>query len=446
MNILPSIYRESVHFFEQSFLSKLSAQQKRVGAIALIALSIFAAACYAVYRYYSGISRPKWVDRPIEKPQDIPQIPDVARVHYQHGIEVFSFNVLQRRIVDSKEDNQLISPLGISFLLSMIKHGVGPEDQAEIERIGRLPSSETALRVSAFELIEKLKKKGLDIAGLLYLNPKYRLDSVYQSLTSQYYQSKIEVGTSVDPINKWVQTITHGQIKEILNQADLNDFFVVLANAMYFKGQWMEAFKPENTVLENFVAPTKTIQVQMMHKTDDVQYFEDADCQAIKLSYQDKQAFSLLLVLPKQQNDFSFVDADKFVAISRGLSSETVKIALPKFKLEQEVDVKALLEDMGMDHLFKKADFTPLVDKAHAPSKEALPDLRISKMKQKSTLECDEEGTVAATVTAAVVVKECCIAPREPKEICFDRPFLAALVTDEAPVLFGVVRDPSSAK
>jgi serpin B len=455
MNILSSVYRESVHFLEQSFFPTLTAEQKRISAIALAALSCLAA-CYALYYYCSrnwrinasegeGVNEP---DNPIEtqkltEPKNMPKIEAQEKLDYQQGIRAFTVDVLQKKIAESQEDNLLISPLGISFLLSMIKHAVGPEDQAEIERIIHLPQHEDALKVSAYEFIKKLMNNGFDIAGLLYLNPKYRLNSDFQTLASEYYQSKVECGNSAADVNAWAKKVTNGQIKEVITQDDLIDFFVVLANAIHFKAKWATPFEAKDTRSENFAAPTQAVKVDMMHQTNECDYYEDEHCQAIKLTYR-KNESSMLLILPKKDNDFSFVNESQLEVIQKGLKSEMVKMALPKFKLEQEVDVKEMLREMGMDNLFKKPDFSPLVDINHAPSKKALSELYISKVKQKSALECDEEGTEASTVTVAIFTKECCMMPPESdKEIRFDRPFLAMLSLGQNPILCGVIRDPS---
>lgn len=449
MNILSSIYRESVHFFERSFLPTLTARQKKISALALAALSSLAL-CYALYCRLRARNINVFEGEDVEvlhkrsEPKDIPDIEAQAKIDYQQGIREFTLEVLQKKIAESKTDNQLISPLGISFLLSMIKHAVGPEDQEEIERIIHLPHGEKELKVSAYEFIKKLMNNGFNIAGLLYLNPQYRLNPDYQTLASLYYQSMAESGSSADQVNAWAKKVTNGQIKEIITQEDLIDFFVVLANAIHFKAKWAKPFEADDTYPENFATPTKEVKVDMMHQTSECGYYEDEHCQAIKLAYLENES-SMLLILPKNDNDFSFFNGSHLEAINEGLKSETVKIALPKFKLEQEVDVKKMLEEMGMDHLFKQPDFSPLVDMEHAPSKSALPELFISQIKQKSALECDEEGTEASTVTVAIVTQECCMmSPKSDKEIRFDRPFLAILSLAQDPILCGVIRDPSA--
>jgi len=43
-----------------------------------------------------------------------------------------------------------------------------------------------------------------------------------------------------------------GRIKNLFPQNSLNSSVLVLVNAVYFKGQWQEEFKKENTVEEKF--------------------------------------------------------------------------------------------------------------------------------------------------------------------------------------------------
>lgn len=374
---------------------------------------------------------------------DLPEIEEIAAVEYQEGIITFSIEVLQKRIAESETENQLISPIGISFLLSMIKHAVGPEDQMEIERIIHLPKDENELKLSAFRLIRKMMNNGVDIAGLLYLNPHYRLNPNYQVLASQYYQSKVESGSSAKWVNDWVQQMTNGQIKKIVDQRDLNNFFVLLANAIHFKADWSVPFKRKDTYADNFATPTQVIQTDMMHKSGRIEYFEDENCQAIRMAYKGNTC-SLLLLLPKIDNDFSFISELSLASICQGLQPTMVKIALPIFNLKQDIDLKKMLNEMGLIHLFGRPDFSPLVDLNHEASKVALPKLKITQMKQNVVLACDEKGTEASAVTSAIIGATC-VGVREEKikEMNFNRPFLVVLMTPEVPILFGVIRDPS---
>lgn len=391
-------------------------------------------------------------DEPFEEPSDLVEeescldleIQEEIDLQYIEGIKRFSNKVLQKKIKESTSENQLISPLGISFLLSMLKHGVGIENQIEIENIVELPRDENALKKSSFGLINRLKKNGLDIAGLLYLNEKYQLNPNYQSLVCRYYLSKVKSGHSAHEINGWVEEMTNGQIKKLVNQSDLHHFFVLVANAIHFKADWAVQFKKMNTYPDSFLTPTGVIQTAMMHKTDRVDYVEHDDYQAIRLPY-DGTLCSMLLILPKEENDFSFIEHSNLETILKGLKSQIVKIGLPIFKIEQEVNVKELLHHMGMTSLFQHPDFAPLIDQQHLPSLAALSALEMTQMKQKSVLVCDEQGIEASSLTSGTIKLTSAPQPLAiDRRIIFNRPFLVVLLGPQVPILFGIIRDPSS--
>jgi serpin B len=445
MDILPILPKESIHFFEQQFLPQLSPQIKRISAIALLIVSCFSA-CFLLY--YTSLKfrkvEPKKAE-PLSKPQNLPALKEEVERAYHQQVKSFSFKVFQKMINESQTENQLTSPLGISLLMSMIQHGVNQENQREIADVICLPKDESEMKVCAYQLIEKLKHLGLDIAGLLYLNAHYRLNPEYQRLVSQHYQSKVESGSSADEVNAWVKQATNGQIQEIIAQNDLVDFFVALVNAIHFKATWAKPFKKEDTFSAIFATPNELVEAETMHTIEQFDYFEDDNCQAIKLPYRDKSGVSMMLMLPKKDNDFRFVEDSFFETFSKGKTTEMVKLAVPKFKIEHEIDVKIFLENMGLEKLFAKPDFSPLVDLSHPPSKEILSQLRISKMSQKTALACDEEGTEASSVTVAVVQsKSCHFPPGHSKEINFNHPFLAALISEETqiPIQLGIIRDP----
>ncbi len=443
MHILPSIYRQSVHFFEHSFLPQSTSQQKKISVLALMAFSCLAA-CYAIYRCccfkaYKEESDIKF--KPIPEPLILSQVSQKEQDETIKAIQEFTaYEVLPAIMAKSTTDNVLVSSLGIALLLSMIKPGVGPDDQEEITTLLHLPKDENTLKESAFRLIKKLQSSGIDIASLLYLNDHYRLNPDYQNLASQYYRSKVQSGSSATEVNAWVKHATNGKIQDIISQDDLTDFFLVLANAIHFKGEWSQPFNETDTVQDDFHTPNGKVKVDMMHTVNKCQYFENNDCKLIELTYKNHPDIKLKLILPEKNNDFSCFNSGHMMT-----QKETVAIALPKFKIEYETDVKELLSTMDVDHLFNQPDFAPLADLNHGPTKAALPKLQISKMVQKTTLEFHEKGTEASASTAAVIVQES-FKPIPPysKEVNFNRPFFVDLSFKDTTLFFGIVRNPIS--
>ena len=184
----------------------------------------------------------------------------------------------------------------------------------------------------------------------------------------------------------------------------------------------------------------------MMHIADEFEYFEDDKCQAVRIPYSDKREFSMLLVPPKENNDFSFVENfSPAEVILEGMAPEKVQLAVPKFKIEQQVDVKGILGKMGVVHLFENPDFSKWVDLEHPATREVLSELCISKIVQKSVLACDEEGTEASSVTAEILIEKGIeIGPEDAKIVNFNRPFIAALLFQGGPIQIGLIRSPTA--
>lgn len=174
-------------------------------------------------------------------------------------------------------------------------------------------------------------------------------------------------------------------------------------NALYFKGMWLVPFSEDNTKNGKFRKSNReTIQVDMMKKEDDFHYYENKVFKAIALPYHEKYTrkghqrdFSMYIFLPKREHKMvDIVDYMQEVSFKEVLSSihrETydVKVCLPKFSTESDLDLLKILKSLGVKHLFKDADFNGISD---AP-------LTISTIRQKAIIEVNEDGTEASTIT-----------------------------------------------
>uniref|UniRef100_A0A673NLC0 Serpin B6 n=1 Tax=Sinocyclocheilus rhinocerous TaxID=307959 RepID=A0A673NLC0_9TELE len=87
---------------------------------------------------------------------------------------------------------------------------------------------------------------------------------------------------------------------------------------------------------------------------------------------------------------------------------------MPRFRMEETYDMKAVLVSLGMVDAFdsQRADFSGL-----SPNN----DLVLSKVVHKSFVEVNEEGTEAAAATGAVMMMRCLM---RPERFHADHPFL----------------------
>lgn len=107
---------------------------------------------------------------------------------------------------------------------------------------------------------------------------------------------------------------------------------------------------------------------------------------------------------------------EKFIEWTRPdmMDEEEVEVFLPRFKLEENYDMKDVLCSLGMTEAFEqgRADFSGMSTGR---------DLFLSKVIHKSFVEVNEEGTEAAAATAGIMLlRSARIMPR----FYADHPFL----------------------
>jgi len=246
-------------------------------------------------------------------------------------------------------------------------------------------------------------------------------------LNRQYFDAQVSAldfddPGSVDVINGWVNDATRGKIAEIVTPPIDPLTIMFLINAIYFKGDWTQQFDKDRTRPEPFLLPDGSeTSVPMMSSDGEasVRVHADADHTVLDLWYGGR-AYSMTIVVPREPAAIDqlaeTVTQEQWNAWVAGLDSVETLIAIPKFTLEYEVSLNAVLEALGMEIAFDKdqADFTNL----YAGPERAY----ISKVKHKTFVDVNEEGTEAAAVTSVEIG-----ITSAPQRLVVDRPFLFAI-------------------
>ncbi len=129
--------------------------------------------------------------------------------------------------------------------------------------------------------------------------------------------------------------------------------------------------------------------------------------------------------------------ADFDAGHSAGIGTANVKIdlTLPKFDIQEEADLKPVLEEMGITDCFLmgQADLSPLTSDN---------GVWVNRITQASRIAADERGLEASSRVKGEL--QVFSAPLDgPVEMVFDRPFLFVLTNaDGLPLLAGIVNEP----
>jgi len=204
----------------------------------------------------------------------------------------------------------------------------------------------------------------------------------------------------VNAINQWCSDNTNGRIDEIIKYPVPGDVAMMLLNAVYFKGAWTHLFDLTDTYDGKFILEDGSkVDCRMMNREDTLDYFSNETFQAVDLPY-GNGSYSMTILLPnygKTVDDIlMMMNKDNWDQWMGLFQPTEMPIYMPKFKFEYEISLKDILIAMGMEIAFTPAaDFSGMfVDGVGW----------IDKVKQKTFVQVDEQGTEAAAVTIVVMI------------------------------------------
>lgn len=352
---------------------------------------------------------------------------------------------------EENKDNIFISPFSLFMNLSIVLNGADGETKDEIRKALQTNFDIDKLNGQNKKLFDRfnLKNNGmqLNIANSIWLNNQFHLQEDFSNKMKSFYKADIENINITSPestkrINNWAKEKTNGKIDNIVDYPLKEELVSLFINAIYFKGKWMKEFESDNTENRNFyLADLSTKEVPFMEQKNKWLYLENELFQAISLPYNDEN-ISMKVILPKEQTNLDDLiqklSIDNWKKWKEDFSLTEGTIVLPKFQLKYEVVLNEALQHLGMKSAFQKnANFNKLIkEKA---------ELQVSKVKQVSYIDVNEEGTEAAAVTSTTV-ETTAIMEDEPFYMEVNRPFLFMIVDDTTGLILfiGLIEKPIS--
>jgi serine protease inhibitor len=342
----------------------------------------------------------------------------------------FGLSLFDTLLGGSDGGNIAISPLSVSLALQVLYNGAAGSTQqamAETLELGTLSdqalnSDNAALQASLLSADPKVQ---LTIANSLWVDQS--AGSVLPSFTQTdqtYYGATIgDLAGAPADVNAWVDSATHGLITELMPAGVYQD--AIIANVLYFKGQWTTSFDPTNTTPAPFTLSNGSqTPTELMHQTGSFPYaagtLHGVDFQAVRVPY-GQGRFSMLIILANAGADVtSFVTAitvDDLNGLMAQLEPAMVTIGLPRFTASYGTSLTGALASLGMGIAFvPSADFSALA-----------PGFWVNVVEHKTVVEVDETGTVAAAATGIGVTTA---APQQ-YTIIMNHPFFYAIQDDK---------------
>lgn len=355
----------------------------------------------------------------------------------------FAVKLLQQSLKKDGAKGSLVSPLSAQLCLAMVANGADGETLAEMEKVlgGDLSLEQLNAYLSAYaESLPSTEKTKLILNNAIWFKEGYPFYTDFLQTNADYYGAalyqapftKETMDADLWEINDWVNTNTDGMIPKLFEELD-EQTVMVLINTLLFDGTWETAYADKDVVNGTFYSYSgKEQTVEMMCSTESV-FFADENAKGF-LKYYDGKDYAFAAILPEEGTDIleyaNSLTGDSLQSLLNDTWGIEVVVQLPKFKFEYSLDLKPVLEDMGMPTAFMEglADF----------SKMSTRRLHIGQAVQKTAIELSPTGTKAAAATGAGMEDEC-----ESTYVYLNRPFVYMILDTKTnlPIFIGVMTE-----
>lgn len=355
-----------------------------------------------------------------------------------HGNDAFAVELYKR--LSTEEGNLFFSPESISTALGMVYAGARGDTASEIAKALHFTLPQDQVFPAMAALLQQLAAgaKGgeyqLNLANGLWIQKNLPLLPSFSHLVKDNYGAQFDRVDFHDPerartiVNKWVEEQTAGKITDLLPKDAVDAMTrLVLANAIYFKGDWATQFNPAATAEMDFhTGSASQVRAKLMRRNGSFGYFKGETFSALQIPYKGNQ-LSMVVFLPDAPDGLQALeqalkpgDLETWIG---GLKAEELTVLLPKFTMRWGTRLCPVLEGMGMKLAFDStaADLSGITGQR---------GLSVNAVVHKAYVDVNEQGTEAAAATGVGI-----------RAMAFRRP--ALIFRADHPFLF-VIRDNKS--
>ncbi|XP_055452666.1 neuroserpin [Psammomys obesus] len=351
-------------------------------------------------------------------------------------IAEWSVNMYNHLRANGEDENILFSPLSIALAMGVMELGAQGSTLKEIRHsmgYDGLKNDEEFSFLRDFSNMVSAEKGQyvMKVANSLFVQNGFHVNDEFLKMMKKYFNAEVnhvDFSQNVavaNYINKWVENYTNNLLKDLVSPRDFDAVtHLALINAVYFKGSWKSQFRPENTRTFSFTKDDESeVQIPMMYQQGEFYYGEFSDgsneaggiYQVLEIPYEGDE-ISMMLVLSRQEVPLATLEpllkAQLIEEWANSVKKQKVEVYLPRFTVEQEIDLKDILKALGVTEIFiKDANLTAMSDNK---------ELFLSKAVHKSFIEVNEEGSEAAAASGMIAISR--MAVLYP-QVIVDHPF-----------------------
>ncbi len=372
----------------------------------------------------------------------------------------FSLDLYRACVKPGAPTNFVFSPYSIVSALGMTAFGAKAATAAAFAKLLGGSAEQVAARLTAVDAsiasavsagqnasggAGKLDPTVVDNANSLFLQRNFTVQQAFLNALASGYDVGVRLEDFTDhpdtgrsDINGWVAQRTHDLIPALLPPGVITgQTRLVLVNALYLKAAWQSSFSVSGQAA--FTTGSGVVKKPtFISASGSMSFGQGENWQSVTLPYGGGK-LAMTILVPAAGSFESVAKSLTASDLSRAMSGRmrTVQLTMPKFVIDDNRDLVAVLQSMGYSALFDGADLSGI---AGQPG-----DLEIGAVIHQAKISVDEHGTEAAAATA-VAIAAMGAAPMDPVSLQVDRPFffVVADTQTQMPLFLGTVADPTS--
>jgi serpin B len=378
----------------------------------------------------------------------IKQPVDALDSDFVRGVNGFGFSAASLLFDDG---NVALSPASIELALCMTRAGAAGQTKADMAAVlGLSGLTDAQVSDACRSLMWRANTGGMEAADAIWVGEGLTLSDAFAKTCAEDFMADayaLKIPGAMDAINAWAGEKTHGRIDDIIQEELDPSVRMVLANALYFLGDWTEPFEANETYDEAFHASSGDVTTSFMHSTRAVPYYEGENFSMITLDFESEAGegqYAMAVLLPGEGSSvdelLGSLTGETFADALAGAQARETIIGLPKFEFSYFTSLRELLIDMGMGVAFGVGGDADVSAMTAEPN-----GLYIDEVLHKCFVKVDELGAEAAAVTVVEMRETGAMPPENAAEFHADRPFVFAIYSreDGTVAFMGAVNDPS---
>merc|ERR1711971_1167272 len=260
-----------------------------------------------------------------------------AQRQFTLSMEKFTQSIYLHMAEKTPNSNFVFSPLSMHSALTMLYLGTTDNSTTQSElstAMGGLVSKDM-VQCSYKNIVDIYsQEENFKYGNKFWLQQGYDVNPNFERKVEKVLNSGAEninfnAEDSVDLVNSWVAKMTNQKIKKMVEEFSSNTV-LYLANALYFKEEWLVPFEDVNyddtPLTGNFETPTGPKEVGMIQQINsnatygEIKIHSDELVEVVSIPYKN-DLFEMQIILPKNKVQFSRMEEKMKLSNKRDLTA-----------------------------------------------------------------------------------------------------------------------------